>query len=99
MVKPHSTQHKFVVAYGPFRWFLAGFGYRAVTMPWRSIYVLHQHWDDQVLRRHELVHIEQIGRDGAVRFSVRYAWFLVRYGYRSNPYEIEAYRRENDIET
>jgi hypothetical protein len=88
--------HKFVPAYGPFRLFLERFGYRALTMPWRSIYVLHSHWDDETLRRHELAHIEQIRRDGAIRFSVRYVWYLARHGYRNNPYEIEAYKREND---
>lgn len=88
---------KFVAAYGPWRWFLAGFGYRAITMPWKTIYVLREHLDDEQLRRHELVHIEQIERDGAIRFSILYLWYLVRYGYRRNPYELEAYRRQDDL--
>ena len=92
----NGLRHRFVRAYGPFRWFLEGFGYRAITMPWRSIYVLERHFDDPVLRRHELVHIEQIGRHGAWRFSVTYVWFLMRHGYRRNPYEIEAYARERE---
>ncbi len=86
---------KFVPAYGHWRWFLKGAGYRAITMPWRSIYVLREHMHEQELRRHELIHIEQIERDGAVRFSVLYLWYLVRRGYRRNPYEQEAYRRQN----
>ena len=87
---------KFVPAYGPWRWFLKGAGYRAITMPWRSIYILREHFHVSELRRHELVHIEQIERDGAVRFSVLYLWYLVRHGYRQNPYEQEAYRRQSE---
>lgn len=89
---------KFVPAYGPWRWFLKGAGYRAITMPWRSIYVLREYLEVEELRRHELVHIEQIERDGAVKFSILYLWYLVRYGYWNNPYEQEAYRRQSDCE-
>lgn len=75
---------------------LLAIGARAITMPWRSIYVLAHHWSDARLRRHELIHIEQIGRDGAVRFTLVYLWWLVRYGYWKNPYEVEAYAREDE---
>lgn len=87
---------KFVIAYGPWRLFLRGAGYRAITMPWRSIYILREHFHVQELRRHELIHIEQIERDGAIKFSLLYLWYLVRHGYRQNPYELEAYRRQGD---
>lgn len=87
---------KFVPAYGPWRWFLEGAGYSAITMPWRTIYVLREHWEVAELRRHELVHIEQIERDGAIKFTVLYLWYLARYGYRKNPYEIEAYARQDE---
>ena len=49
----------------------------------------------QELRHHELIHIEQIERDGAAKFSVLYLWYLVRHGYRRNPYEQEAYWRQS----
>ena len=84
-------RHKFVVAYGPWRFFLKGAGYRAITMPWRSIYILRTHWQDDELRRHELVHIAQIERLGSVRFSVLYLFYLARYGYRDSPLEKEAF--------
>ena len=87
---------KFVPANGPWRWFLVGAGYRAITMPWKSIYVLREHFEVEELRRHELIHIEQIERDGAIKFSILYLWYLVRYGYRRNPYEREAYRRQGE---
>jgi hypothetical protein len=64
-----------------------------LTLPWRAVYLRPSRFEDADLRAHELVHIEQIARDGALFFSVRYVWWLVRYGYAANPYEIEAYDR------
>lgn len=66
----------------------------AITMPWRRVYMLPGDFDDITVRRHELVHIGQIERDGAVLFCVKYPWWLLRFGYRNTPYEIEAYDRE-----
>lgn len=71
-------------------------GCDGLTMPWRAVYLRPVHFANDGLRAHELVHIEQIDRDGAVRFSVRYLWWLVRYGYARNPYEVEAYGRSPD---
>ena len=64
-------------------------------MPWGVIY-LHPDWQgSQAVLSHELVHAEQIRRDGAFVFSVKYLWWLVRYGYLDNPYEKEAFQRTN----
>lgn len=86
-IRPH-----FVIAYWPWNWFLRRQGFAAITMPWRSIYVL-PHWlDHRQLRRHELVHIAQMRREGTIRFCCRYLWLCVTVGYWNNPYEIEARR-------
>ena len=77
----------------PALWLL---GASAITMPWRRIYVVAERFDDPVLRRHEMIHIEQIDRDGVIVFCVRYLWWGVRHGYWNNPYEVEAYARENE---
>jgi hypothetical protein len=69
-------------------------GLAAITMPWGSVYIQREYITDMGLIRHEMVHIEQIERDGGWRFAWRYLWWLARYGYRGNPYEVEAYRRE-----
>jgi hypothetical protein len=66
-------------------------GYRAITMPWRSIYVLRAHGHDSEPRRHELVHTAQIERLGPLRFSTLYLFYLARCGYRDNPLEKEAF--------
>lgn len=80
----------FAVVRGPIRWFLEAFGFAGITLPWRTIYLLAEWQHDVDLRRQELVHIEQIDREGPVLFSLKYLWWLVRYGYERNPYEIEA---------
>jgi hypothetical protein len=83
-------RHQFIIAYGPWKWFLKAAGFRAITMPWRSIYVLEAHVEHERLRRYELVHIAQIERCGAARFSVLYAYCIVRHGYWKHPPEREA---------
>jgi hypothetical protein len=42
------------------------------------------------LFRHELEHVYQVRRLGWVRFYATYLWYSLRYGYRNNPFEIEA---------
>lgn len=68
----------------------------AITMPWGRVYYLPEALADPHLWQHECVHLEQIKRDGVILFSIRYLWWCVRYGYRQNPYEVEAYKRERD---
>lgn len=87
-------QPEFVVASGFWLWLLNRLGAAALTMPWRTIYVLEQHKFNQSLRRHELVHIEQIEREGPVMFSIKYLYWLVVRGYWDNPFELEAYAKE-----
>lgn len=48
------------------------------------------------VRKHELIHVEQIARYGWFGFTWRYVWELVRNGYKLNRFEIEAYEREQD---
>lgn len=76
------------------RWFLLLAGSWAVTMPWKTIYALPEHVNNARLQRHENVHVAQIERDGAVRWTFKAIWYLMRYGYRNSPYEIEARKAE-----
>lgn len=62
-----------------------------LTLPWGRVYLLRQWYWMPWLRRHELVHLHQIRRDGPVWFTIRYFWWLALFGYRRNPYEAEAY--------
>jgi len=42
------------------------------------------------LFRHELEHAYQILREGAFLFYLKYFYYSLRYGYRNNPFEVEA---------
>ena len=76
-------------------WFFNRTGFAAVTMPWRAVYLHPDYIDDARLRRHETAHVAQINRDGPWLWSLKIAYYLVRYGYRRSPYEIEARDAEN----
>ena len=66
-------------------------GIVGITLPWGEVKLLKPWFRVRWLRKHELVHLRQVRRDGPICFTIRYFWFLARYGYRRNPYEIEAY--------
>lgn len=50
--------------------------------------------DFKVLRQHEWVHIDQVRRDGILLMPLKYLYYLIRYGYKDNPYEVEARKLE-----
>ena len=71
------------------RWWLRATGFSAITMPWRVAYYLD--WPPpEGLVAHEEVHLAQIERYGALGFTARYLWLLMRHGYEAHPMEIEA---------
>ena len=76
----------------PILWFLKLAGALAVTMPWRTVYCRPGEEGNQPLAAHEAVHVAQIERDGAVMWTIKIFYYLLRYGYKSdlNPYENEA---------
>ena len=74
----------------PILWFLKLAGALAVTMPWRTVYCRPGEEGNQPLAAHEAVHVAQIERDGAVMWTVKIFYYLLRYGYLNSPYEIEA---------
>ena len=39
---------------------------------------------------HENHHKVQWKRDGIIKFALKYLWYQIRYGYKNNPYEVEA---------
>lgn len=81
---------KIVEAKGVYKLFLKTFGYGAITMPWKTVHMLSDRLQDEKLVAHEMVHIEQIEREGGLVFTLKYLWYNIKYGYASNPYEIEA---------
>lgn len=86
---------KVKTASGPIKLYMRLCGFRGWTSFWSTIYIWPGHEGDERLLRHEARHLEQIERDGRMLFTVRYLWWLIRYGYRANPYEVDARRAEN----
>jgi hypothetical protein len=68
---------------------------------WRpyAIHIDRERWDRLTVEQqerligHEQVHITQREQDG-IWFLARYMYYHCRYGYRGNPYEVEAYSQE-----
>lgn len=40
--------------------------------------------------RHESRHIAQVKNEGRIKFIFKYIFYLVKYGYINNPYEVDA---------
>lgn len=72
------------------QWFLKASNSLAITMPWKTVYCLPGQEHNIQLAAHESVHISQIERDGAIKWTVKIFYYLMRYGYINSPYEIEA---------
>jgi hypothetical protein len=71
-------------------WFLKLAGALAVTMPWKTVYCRPGQELNYALAAHEAVHVAQIERDGAIKWTAKIFWYLLRYGYVNSPYEVEA---------
>lgn len=83
-------------ATGPVAAYMRLCGFKGWTSFWGCIYLMPGHEDNRALLYHELKHAEQIERDGRLVFAVKYLWWLARYGYWNNPYEVEARAAEHN---
>lgn len=45
---------------------------------------------------HEKIHIKQQAKGWLVGFYIMYLYYSARYGYKKNPYEVEAYKHQDD---
>ena len=59
-------------------------------MPWKTVYCRPGQEENYALASHEAVHVSQIERDGAIKWTVKIFYYLIRYGYINSPYEVEA---------
>lgn len=82
-------------ATGLLAWLMSQAGFLGWTSFWRVVYVLPGHERNERLLRHERKHLEQIERDGRALFSIKYLYWLCRYGYKMCPYEMEAREAES----
>ena len=65
-------------------------GFNGWASFWNTAYVMPGYENAGWLIRHEFCHLEQINRLGRFRFAATYLYWLVRVGYRMNPFEVEA---------
>jgi hypothetical protein len=86
---------KVKTATGLLAWYMRRCGFKGWASFWHVIYILPGHEHDQRLLRHERKHLEQIERDGRVKFAIKYSWWTIRHGYWNNPYEVEARAAES----
>lgn len=49
---------------------------------------------DEKMYKHEKCHIEQVKREGRLKFICKYLYYNLKYGYKQNPYEVEAREKE-----
>lgn len=77
-------------AKGIIKTFMKLCGFLGWTSLWNTIYVMPGQRTNAVVMQHELIHIEQMQRDGKVLFVLKYIWWLCTKGYWNNPYEVEA---------
>lgn len=87
---------KLRIASGPLRWYMQACGFKGWASFWGVIYVLPGWEFNRPLIRHELCHLEQIRREGRLRFAVGYLWEFLLHGYWSNKYEIAARAAERN---
>lgn len=43
---------------------------------------------------HEARHIEQVKENGRIKFIFKYLYYNIRYGYKNNPFEVDARKNE-----
>jgi hypothetical protein len=86
-------KHK--VATGIIKWYLSKNGFKAWTSAWNTIYYIDEvAMADKCLVTHEMVHVRQMQNYGKILFMIKYSYYTIKYGYRNNPYEVEAYNAQ-----
>lgn len=78
------------VASGFIGWYLKAFKIKAWASNWNVIYIQAKYFNDAALLNHELCHTQQMRDDGLIFMPIKYLWYCLRYGYKNNPYEVQA---------
>jgi hypothetical protein len=83
-------------ASGLILWYMKACGFQGWTSFWNVVYMAPGHELNQALIRHESKHLEQMQRDGKLLYLIKYSFWTLRYGYKMNPYEVEAREAERE---
>lgn len=71
--------------------------YAMIVHPWKKIIIKYIEKDAVInpkILKHEQQHLNQIEKEGSWKFVFKYLFYLLKYGYTNNPYEIEARQAE-----
>lgn len=71
--------------------------YAMIVHPWKKKiikYIEENAVVNQKILKHEQQHLNQIEKDGSWKFVIKYLFYLLKYGYTNNPYEVEARKAE-----
>lgn len=71
-------------------WYMGICGFDGFASYWGVIYIRKGHEANKQLIAHERCHLAQMRSSGKLAFTVKYLYWLIRYGYYNNPYEVEA---------
>lgn len=69
----------------------------AMVHPWKKkiIWYYKKGYTPTIqMQLHEQQHLNQIEKEGSWKFVFKYLFYLLKYGYTNNPYEIEARQAE-----
>lgn len=81
-------------AKGLIKLILKSTGFSGIALPPFGIYILEEKMYDERLQKHEAEHWKQYKENGLVKFYTKYLWYSLRYGYKNNPWEIQARNAE-----
>lgn len=95
MAEKKNVEHK--VATGAIKKYMEKMGYFGWTSYWGTIYYLDKDsLNSESIKKHELKHVEQMERDGKIKFTFKYLYYWWKVGYHNNPYEVEARKAEEE---
>lgn len=88
--------HKIISKYNPLNLLFKYSRFDAITLPFLKVvyYKDLESMNNRRMYKHESKHLEQINREGSLRFTIKYLYYSYKYGYWNNPYEIEAREAE-----
>lgn len=59
-----------------------------------NIITIGDNFIKESMYKHEACHIAQVKREGRLKFICKYLYYNIKYGYKNNPYELEAKKAE-----
>jgi len=63
---------------------------------WKTAYYRNSYYlSNPKVVKHETKHLEDIDRDGIIKYAIMYSYYQIKYGRHDNPYEVAARKAED----